>query len=118
MNSPKARFGDPIVFYVAFLAAFLIFNILYSYSTYYSRDITIKQKNTYSSGRYVRNTFTDENGNVYEATNSLPYLHFTAAEIWSRIEVNKKYSVTGYGLRIAFLGFYPNIISIKDISAK
>jgi len=115
MNLSKVLFDDPIVFYVVFLAAALIFNILYSYSTYYSRDITVKHKNTYSSGRYVRNTFTDENGNVYEAAISLPYLHFTAAEIWSGIELNKKYSITGYGLRIAFLDFYPNVISIKDV---
>jgi hypothetical protein len=77
--------------------------------------ITVKQKNEYSSGRYIRNTFTDENGIIYEVGNSLPYLHFTSAEIWNKLEVNKKYAVTGYGLRIAFLGFYPNVISIKNV---
>ena len=115
MKLPELSYYDPVVLYVIFLAAFLIFNFLYSYATYYSKSITVKQKNEYSSGRYIRNTFVDEDGNVYEATNSLPYLHFTGAEVWNKIEVNKKYAVTGYGLRIAFLGFYPNVISLKNI---
>lgn len=101
------KFFDNILVY--FVIAILAIKILYTYLTPFSRSITIKAKNDYAGRRFMKNLVEDKDGNIYEVANSFFHLHFTAAELWSNIEVGKTYTVRGYGLRIPFLGWYPII---------
>ena len=105
-----------IYFYLSILIAIFILNFVYVYSTRFERTITIKEKYNYASGGSrnltVSNTVMDETGNVYVIGNSLPLLHFTAAEILMKIEKDKTYRVQGYGWRIPILGMFPRITKL------
>lgn len=72
----------------------------------------MKEKHEFSTGKYIRNTVSDEKDNVYQVQQSLPLLHFREAEIWLKIEKNKKYIISAYGWRIPILGLYPNIVGL------
>jgi signal transduction histidine kinase len=105
-------FNNPIAFYGILLAAFLIIQIVYVYLTRFERIITVKEKHEFSTGKYIRNTISDEEGNVYQIQSSLPLLHFREAEIWLQLEKNRKYTILAYGWRIPILGLYPNIVGL------
>jgi hypothetical protein len=104
------KFFDNILLY--FIIAIVAVKILYTYLTPFSRTITIKSKNDFAGRRLIKNLVEDKDGNIYEVSNSLLHLQFTSAELWNRLEVGKTYTVKGYGLRVPFLGWYPDIISI------
>jgi len=57
----------------------------------------------------------DDNNKHYNVNNSLWYWKWDSIEDWNSIELNEtnKLSVKYYGLRIPFLGFFPNIVKIK-----
>jgi hypothetical protein len=114
---PKSKLDDSLtvyVFFVAFLLINILITILLYIFTYFEKTITINDKISYSSGKYMNNTIIDENGIVYSITNSLPLLYFTSAEVFLKLEKGKTYRVTGYGLRIPILGMFPNLLSIKN----
>lgn len=101
------------------LLTLILIHVIYVYSTRFERIITIKEKQTFSSegnitskSSMIKNTVSDENGNIYQISSSLPLLHFTSAEILLNIEKNKKYKISGYGWRIPILGIFPNIVAI------
>jgi len=56
---------------------------------------------------------TDINDNTYKCSPSLFYLHFynDSNKIWSQMEANKTYKVTGYGYTYPSIGLYPNLVS-------
>jgi len=103
---------NPIAFYGLLIAIFLIVQIVYVYFTRFERIITVKEKHEFSTGKYIRNTVSDEEGNIYQIQSSLPLLHFSEAEIWLQIEKQRKYTILAYGWRIPILGLYPNIVGI------
>lgn len=85
-------FANPIVFYGLLLAVVLIVQIIYVYLTRFERIITVKEKHEFSTGKYIRNTISDGEGNVYQIQSSLPLLHFKEAEIWLQLEKNRIYN--------------------------
>jgi hypothetical protein len=99
-------------FLVYFVIAVVAVKVFYTYLTPFSRTITIKNKGDYAGRRFMKNLVEDKDGNIYEVSNSLLHLHFTAPELWNRLEIGKTYTVKGYGIRVPFLGLYPDIISI------
>lgn len=105
---------NPVAFYALLLAILLLIQIVYVYLTRFVRTITVKEKHEFSTGKHIRNTVSDEKGNVYQIQSSLPLLHFSEAEIWLKVEKNKKYTISAYGWRIPILGLYPNIVGITD----
>lgn len=108
----KYLFDNPIVLYMSILGLYIIVQIVYVYFTRFERIITVKEKHEFSTGKYIRNTISDEEGNIYQIQSSLPLLHFSEAEIWLQVEKNRKYTILAYGWRIPILGLYPNIVSI------
>lgn len=108
----KYFIDNPMVFYAALLALLLIVQIVYVYFTRFERVITVKEKHEFSTGKYIRNTISDEEGNVYQVQSSLPLLHFREAELWLKVEKNRKYTILAYGWRIPILGLYPNIVGL------
>lgn len=113
MNSVK----NPLV-YIFFL---LIMNLFIFYVYYFSTKFTKKsmfKKTFYTSqldNKKLITLISDTDNNVYKIQNAIPLLHFTASELNAEIEYNTKYMVHGYGLRIPFLGIYPNIIKISKL---
>jgi hypothetical protein len=108
----KYLLENPMAFYGLIIALFLIVQIIYVYFTRFERIITVKEKHEFSTGKYIRNTVSDEEGNIYQIQSSLPLLHFSEAEIWLKIEKQRKYTILAYGWRIPILGLYPNIVGI------
>ena len=96
---------------------YILISIIYVYSTQFVKTITISEKYNIASGAgkglIINNSVMDEKDNVYKVSNSLYMLHFTSAELMMKIEKGKTYTVKGYGWRVPFLGWYPNIVSIK-----
>lgn len=103
-----------IIIYVFII--YIIINIIYIYSTYFEKEIIIKNLNFFKNSKNLMNTLVDDKNNVYKVNNSIYYGFFTSAELYLSLEENNKYKIKGYGLRIPFLSIFPNIISAEKIS--
>lgn len=103
---------DQIKFYLLILVTFILVQILYVWLTPFEKTVIINSKIGYASGKYLYNTVSDKSGLVYHISNSLPLLHFTSAEVFLKIQPENQYKIKGYGMRVPFLGLYPNITSI------
>ena len=84
-----------------------------TYSNYFSRTITVKDKTNYGWGRNVSNIIMDTSGNVYTVQNMYLVGNFNAANDFSMLEVGKTYTVSGYGISVPFLQMFPNINEIS-----
>jgi len=93
-------------------------NIIYTYSTQFTKTITIKNLNFYKYGRYSMSQYlvTDENDNVYIVSNSIYYLFFNSPELYTSLQNNQKYIIKGFSLRIPILGFFPHILKATKIN--
>ena len=103
-------------FWTAVLGAFVIYIIvlgILTYSNYFSRTITVKDKTNYGWGRNVSNIIMDTSGNVYTVQNMYAVGNFNAANDFALLEVGKTYHVSGYGISIPFLQMFPNINEIS-----
>lgn len=101
--------------YTLLLFGFMFLSVLYVYFFPFERTIKIKDKSNYASGKSLFNTISDSQNNVYEVANAWPLLHFRAAEVFSKLESHKTFKIRGYGLRISFIGLFPNIVSAVEI---
>lgn len=89
-------------------------NALYVFSTQFTKRITVKKKYTYGSRRARGSQqISDNDNNIYTVTNSFLMFHFTSAELFNKLDKGRTYDVSGYGVRIPFLGMFPNITSIN-----
>lgn len=106
-----------IAIYCGIIVLLVFLNLVYVYATPFERTITIKEKYSFAAGSgrglSLSNTVMDGEGRVYAIHNSLPLLHFTAAEILVQLEKGQTYKVKGYGWRVPVLGMYPNIVRIN-----
>ena len=84
-----------------------------TYSNYFSRTITVKDKTNYGWGRNVSNIIMDTSGNVYTVQNMYAVGNFNAANDFALLEVGKTYTVSGYGISVPFLQMFPNINEIS-----
>lgn len=106
------------IFTITFILFIIItiLNFIYVYSTKFKKTLTVNEKYTYGSNNSKGNqTISDNKGNIYIIKNSLYLWHWTSTELFNKIGKNEKYIVEGYGLRIPFLGFFPNITKAKKI---
>lgn len=107
------------IFTITFILFIIItiLNFIYVYSTKFKKTLTVNEKYTYGSNNSKGNqTISDNKGNIYIVKNSLYLWHWTSTELFNKIGKNEKYIVEGYGLRIPFLGFFPNITKAKKIA--
>lgn len=93
---------------------FTVGNIIYVFGTTATKEIVIKDKNiktTTSHGKITSKylIFTEKNG-VFENTDSWLRLKFDSSDMYSKLELKRKYRCRVYGLRIPFFSVYPNII--------
>ena len=101
--------------YVILIVLFFVSSAIYSYATYFTKTITVKEKDSLRGGKYGQNVISDTDGNIYTITNTIFYLFYTSTELYTELAENKKYQISGYGYRIPFLGLFPSIISAKGI---
>ena len=103
--------SNPLAFWAIVLLVAAIIQAIYVFMTPFERSIKVQEKFGYASGKYMTNTIYDTDGRAYQVTSSWPLLHFKGPEVWMHIEKGKTYVVRGNGLRVPFLGWYPNIVA-------
>lgn len=82
------------------------------YTTSTNAEFTVKDKTTVvSQGHSKYLIYTDNE--VYEDTDSVWYFKFNSSDVYSQIEVGKHYNAKVYGLRVPFLSWYKNIVSVQ-----
>ena len=102
-------------FYLYVAIIYSVTFYLYFFFTKFNRTITVKEDFIIGSNKQILNLIHDTNDNLYLVDNKLMLLNFNAAEILAKIEKGKKYNITGYGFRVAFLDLYENITSCSLI---
>ena len=80
------------------------------YSNHTVKQITVKDKTMYAPGKYRKNMIIDGNGNAYTVTNDALLMHYTSIELYGSMEIGKRYTISAYGIRVPFLGLFPNIV--------
>ena len=113
---------NPIVYFyktnqlwIITIIVFILLDIVYTYGTYFSKTITIKEKDYLKNGKYGENVVSDMEGNIYSISNSIHYWFFTATELYTELTEKQTYNVTGYGYRIPILNMFPTIISATKV---
>lgn len=93
----------------------VISHLIYTLGTTHNETINIKHKYKFDTNGFTNFMVIDDNNKHYNVNNSLWYWKWDSIEDWNSIELNEtnKLSVKYYGLRIPFLGFFPNIVKIK-----
>ena len=104
----------PYKYYIILITIFLVLNAIYAYGTRFEKTIRVKEVNSLR-GKYGTNVVADHDGTVYSVSNSIYYLFFNSAELYTQFDAEKNYIITGYGYRIPILGIFPNIISATKI---
>jgi len=89
--------------------------MIYSYVTKFEKIITVKEVNNLYIYKSNGNFISDTENKLYKISNSVFYLFFTSTELYDKIDANKRYKITGFGLRIPILGLYPQIINVELI---
>jgi hypothetical protein len=92
----------------------LVLSFLYIYFTQFEKEIIIDEKFTYSN-KGLSQSISDKNNIVYVVNNSLFYFHFTSTEVFNSLDIENKYKVKGYGIRVPIFGMFPNIIKADKI---
>ena len=94
----------------------IIIEAILACTTKFTKTITVKKLSYYKgSSRSGYNLVEDETGEIYNVQNAIFFLFFQGAELYASLEENKKYNITGYGLRVPFLNWYPQIIKAVPI---
>lgn len=91
-----------------------IFNLIYVYSTKFKKIITVDEKHTYGSNNAKGSqSISDTNNNVYILKDSAYVLHWTSVEVFNKLDEGNTYEIEGHGIRVPFLGWFPNITKAK-----
>ena len=108
-----------MVYFYALVAYVCIF-YLYYFLTRFERVVTINEEFVHEKGSRGMTTYVsassaqEETDIIYVLTNVFLLFSFRSAELVAIIEPKKKYNVTGYGIRVPFLGIYPVILSASE----
>lgn len=103
--------------FILIIITFIILNILYVYTTKFTKIITIDEKHSYGSNNNKGNqTVSDKKNNIYIVSNTPYLLHWKSVELFNKLDKEKKYKIEGYGKRIPFLTMFPNIVKAKEIN--
>ena len=91
----------------------------YVYGTYFESDMMIR-KTFHRIGENESDgvnayMISDDRSRIYGVRNSTWYGQWWSTELWTSLLENNMYHVYGYGIRIAMLGIYPNIVHAKII---
>jgi len=89
--------------------------IIVDYTNYNVKRITVKSKFIRPSGRYSQNMIGDTDGNTYIVSNYILIWNFKSAEIYNSMDVGKSYIISTYGIRLPFLGLFPNIVQTTPV---
>lgn len=102
------------------IGLFVIPHFLYVVSTQKDENITITNKYKYVCNGYTYFMIIDNKGAHYNVNNSYWFWKWDSIEDWHKLKIGDNIYAKYYGLRIPFLGCFPNIIDtnyrVKDIT--
>lgn len=98
---------------IGLFVVYFVAMLIVTYANPFSTTITIKEKNNYGAGRYMKNIVMDTTGKIYTVDNMYLVGNFDAISKYSGLEPGKTYHVSGYGITITFLQMFPNITQIS-----
>tara|TARA_Y100000389_G_scaffold154163_1_gene154624 strand:- start:182 stop:526 length:345 start_codon:yes stop_codon:yes gene_type:complete len=100
-------------FYIYSAIIYIILFYSYYFITKFRKEIIIKDDFVVGvNKKNIMNVVSDTNNNIYIVDNRYLLFVFDAVETVTKIEKDKKYLITGYGMRIPFLELYENITSV------
>ena len=108
---------EKIIIIIVLIITIIIFITkgIIAYITRFTKTITVKNLSYYKGSKAGYNLVEDETGQIYNVQNTIYYLFFEGAELYASLEENKKYNITGYGLRVQFLNWYKHIIKAVPV---
>lgn len=112
MKNPNNKEQTRVVYLILFLV--VSFYMYYAF-TKFEKVITLKSEFTHTAYKYGNTFVSDQNNNVYKIHNNALLLSFNAVEMLSMLEKGRTFKITGYGVRVPWLGLYPNIISVTNV---
>ena len=98
---------------IGVFAVYIVFQLGVTYSQPFSTTITVKEKSTYGTGKYMSNIVVDTHGTVYTVHPMYLVGDFDAIHIYASLEQGKTYHISGYGMSIPFLQMFPNITRVS-----
>ena len=111
--------------YIKKYAIFLcIPHLIYTISTKKEENILIANKYKYVSNGFTNFMIVNDKGIHYNVNNSYWFWKWNSIEDWYNLKVGQNINAQYYGLRIPFLGCFPNIIdtnmpiSNNDVNGK
>ena len=97
------------------VAGFIRF--VYQYSTIETQRITIQKLKFGADNSKTQYMIYTKDGQVIRNANLLFFGKFKSDEIFAKLKVGKSYMVKTCGIRVPFLGWYKNIITITEIKS-
>jgi hypothetical protein len=101
-----------------FLLLFTIPHLSYVFSTQKEDNIVIVNKYKYVSNGFTNFMIVDNKGTHYNVNNSFWFWKWDSIEDWHNLKVGNTIYAKYYGIRMPFLGCFPNIIdtnyTVKD----
>jgi hypothetical protein len=107
-STNKIKF-EPFVF------LFTIPHFCYVISTQKEDNIAIINKYKYVSNGYTNFMIVDTNGTHYNVNNSFWFWKWDSIEDWHKLKVGDNIYAKCYGIRMPFLGCFPNIVDTNYI---
>ena len=98
---------------VAIFLISMVGGFIFQITTMFSKTITIKNTYTRLSGRKMWYMVAATNGDLYRVGNLWWKGDFNEADEWANLAAGKTYKVSGYGIRVPVLSWYPTIYEIK-----
>ena len=96
-----------------FVLLLTIPHLSYVLSTQKEDNIDIAHKYKYVSNGFTNFMIVDTNGTHYNVNNSFWFWKWDSIEDWHKLKVGDTIYAKCYGIRIPFLGCFPNIIDTK-----
>jgi len=90
-------------------------HLIYTISTTKEENILIANKYKYVSNGFTNFMVVNDKGIHYNVNNSYWYWKWNSIEDWHNLKVGQNINAQYYGLRIPFLGCFPNIIDTNVV---
>ena len=100
----------------ALFIAYLLLGLsgLYIFVTKKTTDIIVRKKLTIVSWGFTKYLVIDSNSKIYEISNNLWFGIKSDLDDWVNIKLNKKYTISYYGIDNKFLGLKPQIVDFNE----
>lgn len=108
---------DEVLYTLALFGVWMFVRVVYQYSTIKTQRVTIKYLKYGADAGSSQYMVYTKDGQVLRNTNLLFFAKFRSDELFAGLKVGKTYDIKTCGIRAPFLGWYKNIISVKEVKA-